>query len=352
MLEILTIVGARPQFIKAAVISRLTASKRFPVNESILHTGQHYDTNMSDVFFSQLGIDEPYKNLGIGSGLHGETTGRMLEGIEREIRNERPDLVLVYGDTNSTLAGALAGAKLHVPVAHVEAGMRSFDRRMPEEVNRVLTDHVSDILFCPSESSANLLRKEGISEGVHVTGDIMLDAVKHYAAFTPPPPFASKRYALMTVHRVENVDSKDNLSNILSGVSKLPIDVVFPIHPRTKKKLDAYGLEVATNIQLIEPLSYLALLSAVRHCEFVLTDSGGLQKEAFYLGKKCVCMRETTEWTELVDIGANRLVGADPESITHSFDWASIDLDFNLQPYGSGEAGEKILELICRRFDK
>jgi UDP-GlcNAc3NAcA epimerase len=349
-LKLLTVVGARPQFIKAAVVSRAIAehnatSPLVPIEEDIVHTGQHYDDGMSQVFFDDLAIPRPAVNLHAGSGNHGEVTGVMLAGIERELLAERPDRVLVYGDTNSTLAGALAAAKVHVPVVHVEAGLRSYNRRMPEEINRVVTDCLSAVLFCPSESARENLAREGITQGVHVVGDVMYDAVLHYRRRAVPPDVHTP-FALCTLHRAENTDAPHRLRSILAALADSPVPVVLPLHPRTRKFLQQEAIQLDDRVRLLEPVSYFAMLGYLERCSFVVTDSGGLQKEAYFLGKRCITVRDETEWTELVTCGANRLAGADPDAIRAAFAWALEPFDFGREVYGRGDAGQKIIRLM------
>jgi UDP-N-acetylglucosamine 2-epimerase len=311
------VVGARPQFIKAAPLSR---ALRRRVREVLVHTGQHYDRDMSEAFFEELGIPAPDRHLGIGSGSHGAMTGRMLEALEAVMREVGPDLVVVLGDTNSTLAGALAAAKLGIPVAHVEAGLRSFDAAMPEEINRRLTDHVSRLLFCPSPTALANLRAEGITRGVHRVGDVMMDAVRQNlararrAGSRPGAP-APRSYYLATLHRQENVDDPRRLASILRALASLSHPTVLPVHPRTRKAISGLGLRPAGRLHLRAPATYLEMLSLEAGARAVLTDSGGVQKEAFILGTPCVTLRETTEWVETLERGANRLVGADPARI-------------------------------------
>lgn len=349
MLKILTVVGARPQFVKAAAVSRALAVHNArggrPISEEIVHTGQHYDQGMSQVFFDEMEIPEPVVNLEIGGGTHGAATGAMLAGVEREILTRRPDRVLVYGDTNSTLAGALAAAKLRVPVAHVEAGLRSFNRQMPEEINRIVADHVSDLFFCPSEVSKIQLAREGITHGVHVVGDVMVDAVLHYRR-KAVPPVAKDPFILATLHRAENTDDTGRLEAILRALGEAPLQVILPLHPRTREAMQRAGITVGGALRIIEPLTYFAMLGHLEACRFVITDSGGLQKEAYVLGKRCITLRDETEWTELVEIQANRLVGADPVKIRAAFDWADQSLPERELIYGDGRAGERIVELL------
>jgi UDP-N-acetylglucosamine 2-epimerase len=311
------VVGARPQFIKAAALSR---ALRRRVREVLVHTGQHYDRDMSQAFFDELGLPRPDRHLGIGSASHGAMTGRMLEALEAVMRETGPGLVVVVGDTNSTLAGAVAAAKLGIPVAHVEAGLRSFDPAMPEEINRRLTDHVSHLLFCPTPTAVANLRREGITRGVHRVGDVMMDAVRQNLARArgagrrPGAP-APRSYYLATLHRQENVDDPRRLASILSALAALPHPTVLPVHPRTRKAIAALGLRPGGLLRLRAPASYLEMLVLEADARAVLTDSGGVQKEAFVLGTPCVTLRETTEWVETLERGANRLAGADPARI-------------------------------------
>lgn len=311
-MRIVTVVGARPQFIKAAPVSRCLSS----VGEEVLvHTGQHYDVGMSKVFFEELGIPEPAVNLGVGSGSHGAQTARMLEGLETVITRAAPDLVLVYGDTNSTLAGALAAAKLHIPVAHVEAGLRSFNRRMPEEINRVVADHVADHLFCPTETSVRHLHNEGIFRGVELVGDVMVDALQmvqdrlsldRVVALGVEPP-----YYAATLHRAENIDDPDRLRSALRVLAMVPGSVVIPVHPRTQRAMEVHEFRWPDNVQPLPPVGYVDMLSLLRYAEALLTDSGGLQKESVLLGTPCITLRSETEWVETVEAGMNVVVDLD-----------------------------------------
>jgi UDP-N-acetylglucosamine 2-epimerase len=310
------VVGARPQFVKAAAVSPVLRGRH---REVLLHTGQHYDDAMSDQFFRELDIPTPDIELGVGSGRHGEQTARMLIGIETGIADIKPDAVLVYGDTNSTLAGALAAAKMHVPVAHVEAGLRSFNRLMPEEINRTVTDALSSLLFCPSETAVANLRREGITGGVHNVGDVMGEVVKRFADRVIESARVSRlglrkgEYVVATVHRAENTDGSPRLAAILHALNRLPLPVVFPLHPRTRSVLGAHAF--APHVHVVEPLGYGDMIAAVRHAHAVVTDSGGLQKEAYWLGVPCVTLRDETEWVETVASGWNTLVGADTDRI-------------------------------------
>lgn len=336
MLDIMTIVGARPQFVKAAVFSRRVRLPEYAdrIRETIVHTGQHYDENMSDIFFREMEIPEPEINLEIGSGSHGAMTGAMLAGIERLILERKPDLVLVYGDTNSTLAGALAASKLHVPVAHVEAGLRSYMMIMPEEQNRRLTDHLATWLFCPTDTAVDNLAREGIQhqggnapsadqKAVIQCGDIMYEASLFYRerARTQYRGISKlpSNFALLTIHRAENTDDPARLTAIVQALNTFTdIEFVFPVHPRTRKILQQMGLELASHIHAIEPVGYFDMLVLEDLCSFVVTDSGGVQKEAYFFGKPCITLRDATEWTELVVAGWNTLVGADAVRILNA----------------------------------
>jgi UDP-GlcNAc3NAcA epimerase len=318
--KIVSVVGARPQFIKAAAVSRELRARH---TEVLIHTGQHYDYEMSGVFFDGLEIPPPDVNLGVGSGSHGVQTAAMLKGIEDVLLRERPDCLLVYGDTNSTLAGALAASKLSVPVAHIEAGLRSFNRRMPEEINRVVVDHLSDLLLCPSETAAGHLANEGISINVRVVGDVMLDVLnwaKQRVAEQPPEALhrlglTRGSHLLATVHRSENTDDGLRLARILAAFNELEERIVFPVHPRTRKAIATLGCHVKPHVNLIDPVGYLDMVALTDSARMVLTDSGGLQKEAYWLGVPCVTLRDETEWIETVEAGWNRLTGADSASI-------------------------------------
>lgn len=347
----LTVVGARPQFIKAGPVSRSFHAQH--IDEKIIHTGQHYDLNMSDVFFRTLGLREPDYHLGVGSGGHGVQTGRMLEEIESILIDVAPDVVLVYGDTNSTLAGALAAAKLNIPVAHVEAGLRSFNRRMPEEVNRVLTDHMSTLLFCPTVTAVDHLRGEGVTQGVHMVGDVMKDALDYWKAHEDGSAsvlqrmgLGEKAYYLATVHRAENVDSPDRLRAILSAFGSVDLPVVLPIHPRTRDALGCRNQVLPGNVVAIDPVGYLEMLELESNARAVLTDSGGVQKEAFMLGVPCVTLRDETEWVETVTVGWNTLTGADPELILKAVTDLRTDR-YRPELYGDGHASARIAQVIA-----
>lgn len=351
-MKIVTIVGARPQFIKAAVVSRAVTNTP-GVEEIIIHTGQHFDTNMSDVFFEEMEIPRPQYNLNINGLGHGAMTGQMLEKIERVLLQEKPDWVLVYGDTNSTIAGALAAKKLHIKVAHVEAGLRSFNIDMPEEVNRILTDRISDVLFCPTETAVNNLKNEGyenIACRIENVGDVMQDAALFYASKSKKPVVEIPAdFALCTVHRAENTDDLKRLESIFKALEEISekTPVVLPLHPRTKAKLTALGYDFDNSkIRFISPVGYLEMVWLLTNCRFVLTDSGGLQKEAYFFSKPCVTMRDETEWVELVENGFNTLAGADKEKIVELARKADAgsDMNFSLRLYGNGNAGEIIIE--------
>jgi len=350
----MTIVGARPQFVKAAMVSRALA-KRSGLEEIIVHTGQHFDSNMSDVFFDELEIPTPRYNLGIGGGSHGENTGRALEAVEKVIRDEAPALVMVYGDTDSTLAGALAAAKLCIPVAHVEAGLRSFNRRMPEEVNRVVTDHVSTVLFVPSQTAVRNLAREGIDDAkVHFVGDVMFDAVRMFSEVASRRSrildkltLKSKDYVLVTVHRKENTDDHVRLKSIVDGLNQCESPVVLPLHPRTQKRLTEVGLRLSPGIRVIEPVGYLDMQWLEHNARMIATDSGGVQKEAYFHGVPCLTLRNETEWVELIESGFNRLVGADAAKIAAGLrEGAPPEAPSNI--FGEGEAAEAIADVLAR----
>jgi UDP-GlcNAc3NAcA epimerase len=357
MTKLLTVIGARPQFIKAATVSRKIRNLGRPdISEVLVHTGQHYDEKMSTIFFNELDIPAPNYNLGISDLSHGAMTGRMLEEVERVILNEAPDWVLVYGDTNSTLAGALAAAKLHVPVAHVEAGLRSFNMRMPEEINRIISDRVSKLLFCPTGSAIQNLAAEGITTGVHDVGDVMYDAILHYGEKAAHKSnilhdlkLKEREFVLVTCHRQENTDDPIRMAKIITELSRISNDlpVIFPMHPRTRKRLMDYGLNAALDcLQIADPVSYLDMIALEKGARMIVTDSGGVQKEAYFLGVPCVTMRNETEWVETVTSGWNRLVGV--EEIVAGYE-SQLKFDIcTMRPefYGDGSAADKILNAI------
>lgn len=352
-MKIVSVVGARPQFIKCAPVSR-TIRKHH--EEILIHTGQHYDPEMSDVFFEELDIPKPDYNLGIGSGTQGEQTGKMLIEIEKVLLKEKPDIVLVYGDTNSTLAGALAASKLHIKVAHVEAGLRSFDRAMPEEINRVITDHISNILFCPTDTAVMNLKNEGITEGVYNVGDVMVDALQYNKKIAESKStilqdlnLNPKDFLLATVHRASNTDNKKNLSSIVEAFSDAEETIVFPIHPRTRKYLKEYNLweKVLKNTKVIHPVGYLDMLKLESNARKILTDSGGVQKEAYMLGVPCITLRDNTEWVETVEEGWNILAGVNYEKIKKLIKEFEIPKK-SRKIFGNGKAAIKISELLER----
>jgi len=349
---VLSVVGARPQFVKAGPLSR---ALRRRVREVLVHTGQHYDPEMSQSFFDELGLPEPDHHLGIGSGSHGAMTGRMLAALEDVMLRVRPDLVLVPGDTNSTLAGALAAAKLGIPVAHVEAGLRSFDPSMPEEVNRRLTDAVSSLLFCPTRAAVENLAAEGVRRGVHRVGDVMLDAVRQHAEAARrralPPGLNPGEYYLATLHRQENTDDPARLRAIFTTLAALGRPVVLPLHPRTRVRLRQQRLRPDGAIRLLAPVPYLESLRLLADARALLTDSGGMQKEAFILGTPCVTLRRQTEWVETLEAGANRLAGADPRRIracVRQLERAPRRVTGAARLYGGGRAAERIAARIHR----
>ena len=350
-MTILTIVGARPQFIKAAPLSK--ALREREIKELLLHTGQHYDPGMSQIFFDELEIPPPNINLEIGSGPHGQQTGRMLEAIETQLLEHKPDKVLVYGDTNSTLAGALAAAKLHIPVAHVEAGLRSYNRTMPEEHNRVLTDHCSTYLFCPTKTAVDNLEKEGITQNVHFVGDPMLDAALHFLPIAKQKStiledynLTPGQYFLTTLHRPSNVDDPQTLSTLLQTLNTLHLPVLFPIHPRTQSKLKELPNPNYPNLQTIPPVGYLDVLQLLHNAKALLTDSGGLQKEAFFLKTPCITLREETEWPETLVNQANQLSGSEPRKILESVVNHLPSVFTENTPFGDGTSAERTRQIL------
>ncbi|HSK15379.1 MAG TPA: UDP-N-acetylglucosamine 2-epimerase (non-hydrolyzing) [Gaiellaceae bacterium] len=348
-MRILSVVGNRPQFVKSAPLS--LALRARGLEEVVLHTGQHYDPELSEVFFEELDLAPPRHRLEVGSGTHGEQTGRMLPGIEAAIVEERPDAVLVYGDTNSTLAGALAAGKMLVPVAHVEAGLRSFDRTMPEELNRTLVDRLASLLLCPSETARSNLAAEGIVEGVHVVGDVMYDALLRLAPIARERSSALAdarvepgRYLVLTLHREANA-APEPLGRVAAALAALDEPLVFPVHPRTRNALAAAGIELPPSVRLLPPIGYLDFAALASQARVVLTDSGGVQKEAYWYGVPCVTLRRNTEWTETVEAGWNRLAGTDTEAIVAAVSEAAPQEE---RPplYGDGRAAERIADLM------
>jgi UDP-GlcNAc3NAcA epimerase len=349
--HVMTVVGARPQFIKAAPLC--FALRRAGIRESLVHTGQHYDAQMSDVFFDEMGIPAPAFHLGVGSGGHGKQTGEMLSRIEELLLAEKPDLMLVYGDTNSTLAGALAAAKLNIPIAHVEAGLRSYNRTMPEETNRVLTDHCASLLFCPTDLAVRNLASENITSGVHQVGDTMFDAVR---LFTPRAEarsdimarlgLASKQFMLATIHRPYNTDDPAMLGMILRAFAAIGSPILFPVHPRTRAAMARFGLELPANLRAVEPVGYLDMLILQRHAQVIITDSGGVQKEACFAGTPCVTLRPETEWVETVQSGWNRLAWDSAEAIIAAVNDQAKARPAPSRDYGDGNAADKIAAIL------
>lgn len=349
-MKFVSIVGARPQFIKLAPVSRALRRRH---QEVIVHTGQHYDDRMSSAFFDELEIPEPDYNLEIGSGPHGEQTGRMLAGIEDVLLRERPDAVIVFGDTNSTLAGALAAIKLHIAVAHVEAGLRSFNRTMPEEINRIVADQVSGRLFCPTETARRHLAAEGITEGVEVVGDVMYDVLRQVR---PALPGRAERmfkslgitpgeFVLVTIHRPANTDDPEAMRRIAATLGELGMSVVFPVHPRTRKLTEQYGIAWGGQVRLVDPIGHQDMLALQQAAYRVATDSGGVQKEAFLLGVPCITLREETEWPETVEAGWNVLVGSRPDAILAAFR-RPVPPAPARNPFGDGDAAERIARAL------
>ena len=379
MMKIVIIVGARPQFIKAAAISRAIQTsdkKKKKIQEILVHTGQHYDYLMDRVFFEELDLPQPHYHLGVGSGSHGKQTGIMLERIEAILQKEKPEAVLVYGDTNSTLAGALAAAKLNIPVAHVEAGLRSYNRRMPEEINRLITDHLSTFLFCPTAQAVQNLLKEGIRDGkgkiVKNVGDVMYDSILYYSKIaeikstilkdlglltlnTQNSKLITHNYYLATLHRAENTDDPKRLKSILKALNEIGKEapVILPLHPRTKKMMGVHRLSMKSQgVKMINPVSYLNMLMLEKNAKAILTDSGGVQKEAYWLKVPCLTLRDETEWVETVKNGWNVLVGTGTQKILNGLKHLEKRKSFRKgrELFGGGKAGEKILHVIIKHF--
>lgn len=345
-MKVLNIIGARPQFIKVGIVNKsLIEQPKF--NSIILHTGQHYDENMSKVFFDELEISRPNYNLNVGSGSHGKQTAAMLSGIEEVLIKEKPDWVIVYGDTNSTVAGSLAASKLHIKIAHVEAGLRSFNRLMPEEINRIATDHISDLLFAPTENAMTLLEKEGLLKKSIFSGDVMYDSILYYSKLAEEKINIKNitkltDFYIATIHRQENTDDLKRLQSIFNAFSELDFPVILPIHPRTKNILE--NISFNDNIKIIEPVSYLGMIQLLKNCKKVLTDSGGLQKEAYFLKKQCITLRDETEWTETLNNNWNFIVGAETNLILEKINAEEINEQHNY--FGDGKSVEKILDSI------
>jgi UDP-N-acetylglucosamine 2-epimerase len=350
-MKIVSVVGARPQIIKSAPVSKAIVEAGY--QEYQIHTGQHYDYGMSQIFFEELGIPEPAINLGVGSGSHAQQTGQMLIGIESVLIEQKPDIVFVYGDTNSTLAGALAAVKLQFRLAHIEAGLRSYNRQMPEEHNRVLTDHCSDLLFCPTQTAVNNLAREGLQKGIHLVGDTMYDAVLHFTKIATQNSkilqtlrLMPKGYLLTTIHRAYNTDNPEVLKTILSAFGQVEEIIVFPIHPRTNNAVKRADLKIPTNVKMIEPIGYLNMLILEKNARIILTDSGGMQKEAYFLAVPCLTLRTETEWIETTQTGWNLIVGCDSELIINGItlhEWPNTP---PVPLFGDGHASSKIISLI------
>jgi UDP-N-acetylglucosamine 2-epimerase len=371
MTKLLSIVGVRPQFVKAAMLCssverwNATCSPEDRVQHLLLNTGQHYDFEMAEIFFRQLPLQPPDFHLEVGSGTHGAQTGAMLQKIEEVLLRERPDYVIVYGDTNSTLAGALAAVKLHIPVAHVESGLRSFNRRMPEEINRIATDHVSDLLLCPTVSAVQQLRSEGITENAVFTGDVMLDAVRSFAPIAAEHSrimdelqVTPRQFLLATIHRAENTDSLERLEQLVETLCRLARPTIFAVHPRLRMKLQQDSslqhlrrrLESASHLQMVAPLPYIDMLALEASARFILTDSGGVQKESYFLTTPCITLRDETEWTETLHDGWNTIAGTSPDSILPLAEslWAQERASSKprLSAFGDGKASDRILDLL------
>lgn len=357
-MKIITILGARPQFIKAGAVSRIIAEHK-EIEEIIVHTGQHYDKNMSDYFFNQLEIPKPKYMLSLGGSTHGAMTGIMMRDLEEIFINEKPDFVMVYGDTNSTIAGALTASKLHIKVAHVEAGLRSFNMKMPEEINRILTDRISNILFCPTDAAIENLKKEGFENfdiKIVNNGDVMQDAAlfygeksEEYSSILEDLKLKPNEFVLTTCHRAENTDDEERLTSIFAALDEINKDtrVVLPLHPRTKKFMEQFNIK--TEIMLIDPVNYFDMIKLLKNCKLVATDSGGLQKEAFFFSKPCITMRDETEWVELIEGGFNFLAGAEQSKIVNAFkNLESFSTNYEKDLYGKGKASQRIVEELLK----
>jgi len=359
-MKILSVIGARPQFIKAASLSRYL-KKMFDtdinIKEIILHTGQHYDSNMSEEFFSELDISTPDYNLQVGSDTPARQTAKMMMGIEDIVLKEWPDFILIYGDTNSTIAGALVGAKLHIPIAHVEAGLRSYDREMPEEVNRVVSDAISTILFCPTETAVNNLKREGITKGVYNVGDIMLETYLYYkdqaqknSKILNKLNLKLKEFILCTIHRASNTDNAENLKNVFIGLTSSKEEIILPLHPRTKKKInqnESLKKYIGPNIKIINPIGYFDMIWLEANAKKIVTDSGGVQKEACFNKIPCITLRENTEWVETIEQGVNQLVGVDPKKIKESIiNFHPQEQNYSKSLYGDGKTSAKITKIL------
>lgn len=357
MKKILTIAGTRPQLVKIAAISRVL---RETFQEILVNTGQHYDYNMAGVFFDELNIPKPDYDLGIGSDTHGRQTGKMMISVEEVVEKESPDAILVYGDTNSTLAGAIVASKLHIPLFHIEAGLRSYNKKMPEEINRILTDHVSSLLFAPTEVAVSNLGKEGITAGVYQVGDVMYDAVLYNTSLAESKysidefKLKNRNYILGTIHRADNTDQKDRLEAILKAFSKLEEKVFLPLHPRTRNKINSFGLnpilENSKNIIVSKPVSYLEMLLLEKNAKAIVTDSGGVQKEAYFAKVPCITLRDETEWGETIEAGWNKLVN--PLNADLAFELSNLSKGLPIEDlYGDGKAAEKIMSIMNNYFN-
>ena len=359
MKKILTVIGARPQFIKAAALTRILSRKKH-VAEILVHTGQHYDSNMSDIFFGELELPKPHYDLAVGSGSHGKQTGDMLISLEKTFQLEQPDVVLIYGDTNSTLAAALAASKMHIPVAHVEAGLRSFNRKMPEEINRMVADQLSDLLFTPTQGANNHLKNEGFpANKIHFSGDVMYDVALYFGQKAEATSqilqrlkLLNKQFILATIHRAENTDDPKRLIHIMKALIEMSqhMPIILPLHPRTHACLKQYNMldDVMKNLQVIEPVGFLDMIMLEKNSSLIVTDSGGVQKEAFFYHVPCVTLRDETEWQELVDLGWNTIVPPDEnanitEAIIHALPQVG---DMTQSPYGAGNAAEKVSDVL------
>lgn len=353
MKKIVTIAGTRPQLVKVAAVSRVL---RDSFKEVLVNTGQHYDYNMAGIFFDELNIPKPDYDLGIGSDTHGRQTGKMMISIEQVVEREKPDAILVYGDTNSTLAGAIVASKLHIPLIHIEAGLRSFNKKMPEEINRIMTDHVSTLLFAPTTLAVHNLAKEGITEGVHLVGDVMFDAVVYntklaeYRYSLKNFNLVEKGYVLGTIHRADNTDNKKRLEAILRAFSELQEIVYLPLHPRTKRKVEEYGLsnilKTAKNIKFVEPVSYLEMLLLEKNAKAIVTDSGGVQKEAYFAKVPCITLRDQTEWIETIEAGWNQLLNPLKVNLVEKLKNIQNGKHIN-DLYGDANAGHKIVDILA-----
>jgi len=357
-MKILTIIGARPQFIKAASLSRYL--KKMPdidVKEIILHTGQHYDSNMSEEFFSELDIPTPDYNLQVGSDTPARQTAKMMMGIEDIVLKEWPDFILIYGDTNSTIAGALVGAKLHIPIAHVEAGLRSYDQEMPEEINRLVSDAISTILFCPTQTAVNNLKREGITKGVYTVGDIMFETYLYYkdkaqknSKISNKLNLKPKEFILCTIHRASNTDNIENLKNIFIGLINSKEIIILPLHPRTKEKInqnESLKKYIGQNIRIIDPIGYFDMIHLEANAKKIVTDSGGVQKEAYFNKVPCITLRENTEWVETIEEGVNKLVGVNPKKIKEAINnFHPLPKNYSKSLYGDGRTSEKIIKIL------